>query len=102
MFMNGATELDIWNLISSAFEKYRKVCFSFGDEKDYSDGRSPEARNRRLMARVMPKYWEEEAGYIEKIAVRLVFRNDPVSAEKFLERWHKEFGYHGAKPEEQD
>ena len=102
MFMNGATELDIWNLIFPAFEKYRKVCFSFGDEKDYSDGRSPEARNRRLMARAMPKSWELKTAYFEQDAVRLIFRNDPVSAEKFLERWHQKFGYHGAKPEEPD
>ena len=102
MFMNGATELDIWNLISPAFEKYRKVCFSFGDEKDYSDGRSPEARNRRLMARVMPKSWEEETAHFEQISVGLIFWNDPDSAEKFLERWHQKFGYHGAKPEEPD
>lgn len=94
LFENGVSEQIVGDFILSGFKKYRKMCFSFGDEKDFSDGRGNDARERRRMARGMRLAWLNDAGFIERHAIRTIFSSNPEAGRRFADRWHREFGYH--------
>lgn len=91
---NGVSEQIVGDFIISGFRKYREMCFSFGDEKDMSDGKGREAMERRRMARGMRLAWLNDAGFFEQHSIRTIFYNHKDAGRRFAERWHREFGYH--------
>lgn len=46
----GCSKEEAWQALLTGIEKYRQICFSFGDENDFSDGRGPKASERRIFA----------------------------------------------------
>ena len=47
MLESGFPDSEIHNYIIKGWLKYRDMCFSFGNENDFSDGNGIKARNRR-------------------------------------------------------
>ena len=92
LFQNGAVESEVGDFIVDGFRKYRKMCFSFGDENDRTDGVGNTARERRRMARGMRLAWENDAGLFEQHCIRNIFHGHPDAARRFRERWLGEFG----------
>ena len=54
----GGSREEAWQSLMTGLEKYRQMCFAFGDENDVSDGFSREAFDRRKVAQRGPKYWK--------------------------------------------
>ena len=54
----GGSREEAWQSLMTGLEKYRQMCFAYGDENDMSDGFSREAFDRRKVARWGPKYWK--------------------------------------------
>ena len=54
----GGSREEAWQSLMTGLEKYRQMCFAYGDENDMSDGFSREAFDRRRVAQWGPKYWK--------------------------------------------
>ena len=71
----GGTE-EAWRVLVTGLEKYRQLCFSFGDENDLSDGWLPEARDRRHSARLGRKSWNGCLLFCSDHSIKSVFGVD--------------------------
>ncbi len=54
----GGSEEEAWQLLMTGLEKYRQMCFAYGDENDLSDGFVRDAFYRRKVAQWGRKYWK--------------------------------------------
>lgn len=93
LLRNGASEAEVGDLLLDGFKKYKEMCFSCGDENDYSDGNGIEARRRRGLAKGMKSAWINEACYFEQRMLTNIFgEKSPDAVRVFRERWHQEIG----------
>ena len=58
LIKSGGSREEAWQSLMTGLEKYRQMCFAYGDENDMSDGFSREAFDRRRVAQWGPKYWK--------------------------------------------
>lgn len=92
LVQNGLEERFVGDFIVNAFREFRVMCFSCGDARDFSDGRGPEACERRRRARALRGAWENAVAFWERHSIRTVFFGHPDAAERFRKRWQEEFG----------
>ena len=89
----GSTE-EAWQSLVKGLEKYRQLCFSFGDENDMSDGKGREASERRRMARWGRKSWEGCLLFCRDHTIRTVIADDSKDAiHHFQRRLQDKFRY---------
>ena len=88
----GSTE-EAWRSLVTGLEKYRQLCFSFGDENDMSDGRGREASDRRHVARWGRKSWEGCLLFCRDHTIKSVFGPDNKDTiDRLQARLEKKFG----------
>ena len=89
----GSTE-EAWQSLVTGLEKYRQLCFSFGDEDDMSDGNGREASERRRIARWGRKSWEGCLLFCRDHTIRTVIADDSKDAiHHFQRRLQDKFRY---------
>ena len=76
----GCSKEEAWQALVTGIEKYRQICFSFGDENDMSDGWSPKARERRIFARGGRKAWKGCLLFCRDTTIRTVIAWDSKDA----------------------
>ena len=76
----GCSKEEAWQALVTGIEKYRQICFSFGDENDMSDGWSPKARERRIFARGGRKAWKGCLLFCRDTTIRTVIAGDSKDA----------------------
>ena len=81
----GSTE-EAWQSLVTGLEKYRQLCFSFGDEDDMSDGNGREAFERRRIARWGRKSWEGCLLFCRDHTIRTVIADGSKDAIHFFQR----------------
>lgn len=96
LVQNGVDERYVSDFMLESFREYRKMCFSLGDDQDFSDGDGLEARERRRMARSLRGSWDNAISFWEQNSIRTIYYGHPDAAERFKERWHREFGKESA------
>ena len=72
----GSSKEEAWQTLMTGLEKYKPVCFSFGDENDLSDGWSPKASERRIFARWGRKSWNGCLLFCRDHTIKSVFGVD--------------------------
>ena len=87
----GSTD-EAWQSLVTGLEKYRQLCFSFGDENGMSDGRGDEAGIRRHAAQWGPKVWKNTLRFCRDTTIRTVFGPDKETIERLQARLVKRFG----------
>ena len=88
----GSTE-EAWQSLVTGLEKYRQLCFSFGDENDMSDGKGREASERRRLARWGRKSWKGYLLFSRDTTIKSVFGPDNKDTiEQLKARLEKKFG----------
>lgn len=75
----GSTE-EAWRSLVTGLEKYRQLCFSFGDENDMSDGTGREAFDRRRIAQWGRKAWKGCLLFCRDHSIKSVFGVDSKDA----------------------
>ena len=89
----GGSKEEAWQSLMTGLEKYRQLCFSFGDENDMSDGWSPEARTRRHFAEWGRKSWGGCLLFCRNTTIKSVFGPDNKDTiEQLQARLEKKFG----------
>lgn len=89
----GVSTEEAWESLVTGLEKYRQLCFSFGDENDMSDGRGREASARRHVARWGRKSWEGCLLFCRDHTIKSVFGPDNKDTiERLQSRLEKKFG----------
>ena len=58
LIKSGGSREEAWQSLMTGLEKYRQMCFAYGDENDMSDGFTREAFYRRKVAQWGPKHWK--------------------------------------------
>jgi len=91
LVQNGFEERFVTDFIMNAFREFRAMCFSCGDASDFSDGKGSDARERRRCARALSGSWNDAVVFWEKKSIGTIFYGHPDAAERFKERWLKEF-----------
>ena len=69
----GGSAEEAWQALVTGLEKYRRMCFSYGDENDMSDGWSREAGERRHVARWGRKSWKGCLLFCRDHSIKSVF-----------------------------
>ena len=87
----GSTD-EAWQSLVTGLEKYRQLCFSFGDENGMSDGKGDEAGIRRHAAQWGPKVWKNTLRFCRDTTIRTVFGSDKETIERLQARLVKRFG----------
>ena len=72
----GCSKEEAWQALVTGIEKYRQICFSFGDENDFSDGWNPKASERRIFARGGRKAWKGCLLFCRDHTIKRVFGGD--------------------------
>ena len=72
----GCSKEEAWQALVTGIEKYRQICFSFGDENDFSDGWNPKASERRIFARGGRKAWKGCLLFCRDHTIKSVFGGD--------------------------
>ena len=72
----GCSKEEAWQALLTGIEKYRQICFSFGDENDFSDGRGPKASERRIFALGGRKAWKGCLLFCRDHTIKRVFGVD--------------------------
>ena len=72
----GCSKEEAWQALLTGIEKYRQICFSFGDENDFSDGRGPKASERRIFALGGRKAWKGCLLFCRDHTIKRVFGGD--------------------------
>ena len=89
----GGSKEEAWQSLVSGLEKYRQLCFSFGDENDMSDGKGREAFERRRIARWGRKSWNGCLLFCRNTTIERVFGPDNKDTiERLQARLEKKFG----------
>ena len=88
----GGSKEEAWQSLVSGLEKYRQLCFSFGDENDMSDGKGREAFERRRIARWGRKSWNGCLLFCRDHTIKSVFGADKETVERFQARLEEKFG----------
>lgn len=87
----GCSKEEAWQALVTGIEKYRQICFSFGDENDFSDGWSPQAGERRIFARGGRKAWKGCLLFCRDHTIKRVFGGDKETIDRFKARLQKKF-----------
>jgi len=87
----GCSKEEAWQALVAGIEKYRQICFSFGDENDFSDGRGPKASERRIFARGGRKAWKGCLLFCRDHTIKSVFGGDKEMIEQFKARLQRKF-----------
>ena len=88
----GCSKEEAWQALLTGIEKYRQICFSFGDENDFSDGRGPKASERRIFALGGRKAWKGCLLFCRDHTIKRVFGvDDKDTIEEFKARLQKKF-----------
>ena len=88
----GVGKEEAWKSLVTGLEKYRQLCFSFGDENDMSDGMGRDASARRHVARWGRKSWGECLLFCRDHTIKSVFGRDKETIEQLQARLEKKFG----------
>ena len=80
LIKSGCSRDEAWQVLVAGLEKYRQMCFAYGDENDMSDGFSREAFYRRKVAQWGPKYWKRCLLFCRDRAIKRVFGDDSKDA----------------------
>ena len=88
----GCSKEEAWQALVTGIEKYRQICFSFGDENDLSDGWCPKASERRIFARGGQKSWRGCLLFCRDHTIKSVFGGDKDTIERLQARLEKKFG----------
>ena len=89
----GGSREEAWQSLMTGLEKYRQMCFAYGDGNDMSDGFSREAFDRRKVARWGPKYWKCCLLFCRDHTIRTVIAWDSKDAiRQFQRRLEDKFG----------
>ena len=93
LIKSGGSRDEAWQSLVTGLEKYRQLCFSFGDENDMSDGFTREAFYRRKVAQWGPKYWKGCLKICRDRTIKSVFGSDNKDIiERLQARLEREFG----------
>ena len=87
----GGSKEEAWQALVKGLEKYRIMCFSYGDENDMADGWSREAADRRHVARWGRKSWLGCLLFCRDHTIKSVFGGDKETIEQFKARLQKKF-----------
>ena len=87
----GGSKEEAWQALVKGLEKYRVMCFSYGDENDMADGWSREAGDRRHVARWGRKSWMGCLQFCRDHTIKSVFGGDKETIEQFRVRLQKKF-----------
>ena len=87
----GGSKEEAWQALVKGLEKYRIMCFSYGDENDMADGWSREAADRRHVARWGRKSWLGCLQFCRDHTIKSVFGGDKETIEEFKARLQKKF-----------
>ena len=82
----GGSREEAWQSLVAGLEKYRQLCFSFGDENDMSDGTGREACDRRRIARWGRKSWKGCLLFCRDHTIRTVIAWDSKEATLHFQR----------------
>lgn len=83
LFEVGASEAEVVSYILDEFRNFRSFCHPY----------SAEVLKENRHARDLDWYWKNGACFFERNCVSTIFQNAAVgAAERFLHRWHDEFG----------
>ena len=92
---NGASEDEVWALVSTCWKAYRRLCISACEQS--VDDSSGDDRLRQHCARLLVADYVNYLGLFERSMIKVMFgdarRNE---AERFLSRWQDEFGTYAA------
>ena len=88
----GGSREEAWQSLMTGLEKYRQMCFSFGDENDMSDGKGRETLERRRIARWGRKSWKGCLRFCRDTTIKSVFGADKGTVERFQARLESRFG----------
>lgn len=89
----GGSKEEAWQTLVTGLDKYRQLCFSYGDENDMADGKGNEARERRRIARWGRKSWKGCLQFCRDHTIRSVFGHDNKDTiERLQARLEKKFG----------
>lgn len=76
------------DLLVKGFVEFKRMCFSFGDENDMSDGNEPWAVERRQLARKFRMAWEKDVEEFKRDGLDSIFTSESGGvSESFLKRW---------------
>lgn len=87
----GGSKEEAWQALVTGLEKYRVMCFSYGDENDMSDGTVREAFDRRKVARWGRTSWEGCLLFCRDHTIKSVFGGDKETVDRFKARLQKKF-----------
>ena len=88
----GSTE-EAWQSLVTGLEKYRQMCFAYGDENDMSDGMGREACYRRKIVQWGRKHWKGCLLFCRDHTIKSVFGPDNKDTiERLQARLEKKFG----------
>ena len=87
----GGSKEEAWQALVKGLEKYRVMCFSYGDENDMADGWSREDGDRRHVARWGRKSWMGFLQFCRDHTIKSVFGGDKETIEQFRVRLQKKF-----------
>ena len=89
----GGSREEAWQSLMTGLEKYRQMCFAYGDENDMSDGMVREAFDRRKVARWGRKSWKGCLLFCRDHTIKSVFGPDNKDTiERLQARLEKKFG----------
>ncbi len=76
------------DLLVKGFAEFKRMCFSFGDENDMSDGNGPRAVERRRLARKFRMAWGKDVEEFKRDGLDSIFTSESGGvSESFLKRW---------------
>lgn len=92
LIKTGGSEEEAWQSLMMGLERYRQMCFAYGDEKDMSDGKGREASDRRRMARWGREHWKGCLRFCRDTTIKSVFGTNKDTVERLQSRLEKKFG----------
>lgn len=88
----GSTD-EAWQSLVTGLERYRQMCFAYGDENDMSDGFVREAFYRRKVAQWGREHWKGCLRFCRDHTIKSVFGHDNKDTiEQLKARLEKRFG----------
>ena len=87
----GGSAEEAWQSLMTGLERYRQMCFSYGDENDMSDGFTPDAFYRRKVAKWGREYWQCCLLFCRDHTIKSVFGGDKETIERLKARLQKKF-----------
>ena len=92
LLKTGGSTDEAWQSLVMGLEKYRQMCFAYGDENDMSDGKGSEAGYGRKVAQWGRKYWKGCLRFCRDTTIKRVFGDDKETVERLQARLVKRFG----------